>query len=64
VLKKNFDDTGVAFAGNQWGVLTLLIFTAIVELGVGGLLLFHFYISVCEMTTTLGFNYPDKKVKK
>jgi hypothetical protein len=38
--------------------LVLLILSALVVMAVGGLLVFHCYISMCEMTTTLQYNYP------
>ena len=58
MFNKNIEDKEIAFEGNQWGVLFLLIVTVILTLVVGGLLVFHIYISVFEMTTTLQYNYP------
>ena len=55
------DKPGIAFEGNQWGVLALLVITVLIELSVGGLLIFHIYISVWQMTTTFKYNYPEKK---
>ena len=52
------DDESIAFNGNRWGVLALLILTILILISVGALLGFHCYISVCGNTTTLEFNYP------
>jgi len=44
--------------GNQWGAIALLVLTLLIIVAVGGLLGFHCYITICEMTTTLQYNYP------
>lgn len=64
VLVENFQDKTIAFEGNQWGVLILLILTSLIELAVGALLIFHCYITLCENTTTLAYNYPERKENK
>jgi hypothetical protein len=54
------DNHTIAFTRAQWGVLALIIITVFIELAVGGLLLFHCYITLCEETTTLAILNPRK----
>jgi palmitoyltransferase ZDHHC1/11 len=47
VLVLNLDDRSIALSGNQWGVVTVLVLTGLLELLVGALLGFHCYITLC-----------------
>lgn len=58
VLIINFPDKTIAFEGNQWGVLSLVILTFFISLLVLALMVFHCYISCYENTTTFTHNYP------
>jgi palmitoyltransferase ZDHHC1/11 len=49
---KTFRDPSLAFNGSQWGMLTVAIFSFLILLAVGALLVFHCYITCCEGTTT------------
>jgi len=61
VFIRNNNEESIAFGGNKWGVIVLLVLTVVIFLAVGGLLAFHCYITLCENTTTLAYTFPDKK---
>jgi len=39
------EDSSIAFKGNQWGLIALLVLTVVIEIMVGALMVFHCYIS-------------------